>query len=746
VKGSVYERQVDRVLTGGWNLLPPGDLIGAADALQLENFRVTSAGALRSRLGHGAALFSTGAVQQFCAVKGATIRRYSATYLGALWRDGAIAGSFGLGAKIGMVSYKGLLWAASNTAQKRDDGATLSAWSIPGPVAPAVVPTFGGIERGGIEIGKIYTYWTTYVDASGLESVSSPTGADTAPVAAPNQIMTILSPAASTGAVGWNVYRSGNTLQNTLRLNTAVIAIGANFVDNGDPASRLDDLSITELDIPLDANAAPPPKINGLGGPYYEHLLGWGVPFDAAHPERGGPNRLFWSATLQPQSWPGAQLDEGNHADLGELGEGIVGVSIRPRVCTIYKDSSIWRLIGDPDDLNSDIERVTDAVGAMSPPISVGAMDYFEGKEGLYSFNGEVAQKITGKLDRLFLGEEPEDAGFAFPTAVALNQDPAVRLSNRLGHRNGRLYFFYSAADATLPNRGISCELGADNWGGDSRGVTAMLDEGQNGLLLASISTFGNAVYSMEEGSSDSGAAVPIAYHSGYKDQGAPDNLKTYADVVIEHDTGNTPLVVAAFYNGGTGPIPPKLIAAQEALGVIVSSRKTITTFQLAAAGDKLGIQARNIAIRIEGNTTTPVTIYKVLVHYFVEPRDSETYDSDETDLGSEKVKLVDEVELDIDYGAAAGGTITLAVYGDKPGTGTTFTATVAQTSGRQILRIPTGQTVEGRLLRVTLLSDVPGSTFRLYGVRLRVLPYGEYVDSASGEIFQTVPVTFGLN
>jgi len=750
LKGSVYERQVDNVLTGGWNLLPPGDLIGPADALQLENFRVTSAGALRQRLGHGPPIFNTGAVRQFCEVKGPTPRRYSATYLGGLWRNATNLGTFGFGFgnRIGMVSYKGLLWAMSHTAQKRDDGTTLLPWTIPGPAAPpTLVPTLGG-GGFGLVLDQVYTYWTTYVDAYGLESVSSPTGADTAPIAVPNQIITILSPPASLGAVGWNVYRSGNTLQDTLRLNVAPYAIGANFVDNGDAASNLDDLSITDLDIALEANDAPPPAGSGLAGPFYEHLLAWGVRYDPTHPERGGPNRLFWSALLRPQSWPGAELDEGNHADLGELGEEIVGVTIRPRVASIFKDSSIWRLVGDPDDPNSEIERVTGAVGALSPPISVGSKDYFQGKEGLYEYNGEVATKITGKLDRLFLGEQPEDAGFAFSTAVALNQDPGFREYNRLGHRNGRLYFFYCATGAELPNRGITCELGADNWGSDSRGVTALLDEGQNGLLLGCVSTAGSAVYSMEEGPTDSGRGIYCAYHSGYKDQGHPDNLKTYADVVIEHNTQGALMTVAAFYNGGTGPAPTKLLASSEALGTFSSTNRTVSTFKLAFASDQLGIQARNIAIRIDGGDAGggPVTLYKVFVHYFIEPRNSATYDSDETDLGTQNVKAVDEAEIDIDYPDAGGGPITLAVAGDRPGPGfTTFVATVDPTIGRQVLRIPVVPTLEGRLLRVTALAPT-GSTFRLYGVRLRILPFGEYIDNTRGEIFLTLPINVGLN
>ncbi len=647
----------------------------------------------------------------------------------------------------------------NRVAQFKDDGASIAAWTPAAPVGAAVAtPTAGG---GALPLNKVYTYWTTYTSLAGQESPSSD-GVTVGPLLFGFTLVTISSPANPGDPLRthYNVYRAGDTLEGAFRLNTKPIALGGNFIDSFDPADSLDDYSVTQLGIALDPNASGPPLGNGLAGPYYERLLAWGV---KAH-----LNRLYWSGTLQPYNFPGSALDEGNHVDIGELGEAIVGVTIRPRVATIYKDSSIWRCIGDPGDLNSDIERVTGEIGAIGGQaiVSRGSMDYFQGPEGLYSYDGQRVSKITGKLDCLFRGESPDDSGFAFPSAIPLNQTPAAKQRNCMAYRNGRLYFFYAGGAALSPNRGISTEIGADNWMSDSRAVSAILHEGTDawdeaaavptggGLLLASI---GNDVVALEEGTTDGGAAIPLAYHSGYKDQGAPDNLKTYADVVIEHLTGGAPLTVSAFYNHGTGPAPAKLLAASEPLGTIQSLVKTVSTFQCAALTDKLGIEARNIAIRIEGGAAAVATIYKIFVHYFVEPRDAKTFDSDETDLGSERVKGIYELELDIDYPAAAGGAITWELFTDRP-TGVVLLAdfsTITRTAGRQILRIPingldagvhltpdTAIPVEGRLARVTLRADL--DTFRLYGVRLRVRAFGEYIDSASGEDFVVFPINVG--
>lgn len=728
-QGSVYERQVDAVLTGGWNLLPPGDLIATQEALECENFVVNSAGNLRSRLGHGSAIWSPGPVRNFCIVQGASVRRYAAGYDGHLYRGGTDLADFG--GKIGMVSYQGFLWAMSNSVQKKDDGTSLLVWTPAAPSAPVCTPTSGGLES---SIGKVYTYWVTYTTAANQESPSSD-GTTIDPMVAPNTLITITSPTdpSDVQRTHYNVYRIGGTMEAALRCNVTPIALGTDFIDSFDPADGLSDLDLTNLGIELDPNAMGPPAGNGLAGPYYEHLLAWGV---AAH-----PNRLYWSGTLQPYNFPGSSLDEGNHVDIGELGEGVVGVTIRPRTATIYKDCSIWRLVGDPDDLNSDLELVTREIGAISPPISVGAMDYFEGKEGLYSFNGEKPVKITGKLDPLFRGELPE-VGFSPSPVAPLEQAIDVRALNALAHRNGRLYFFYSATGASTPNRGMLTELGADNWASDDRTITALLDEGTNGLLLGSAA---DDIVSVEEGADDDGSAFLCSYHSGYKHQGAPDQDKTYADVVIEHNTGGADVNVFAYYNNGQ---------QSEALVTLNSSVRTIDTIQLNVSttppfsGDLLGWKARNMAIRLEGAAgSDPIYIYKIFAHYFVEPRDSKTYDSDETDLGTQKVKQVSELELDIDYPAAGGGTITWTVFAGLASAGLTSadTNTVASTTGREVIRIPLVAGIVGRLLRVTLNCATAGSTFKLYGVRLRVLPIGEFYDGAKSEFFTTQELGYGL-
>jgi hypothetical protein len=740
-QGSVYERQVDSVLTGGWNLLAPGDILSPAEALQVQNFVPYSAGNLESRKGHSQSFGSVGTARNICVVRGTPPRRYSATYSGNVFMNGLPTGGGGIGITA-MVSYQGFLWAMSRGRQNKHDGTSWLSWA---PAAPAD-PTVAAIAGGYLVVGKIYTYWITYTATGGQESPSNAAGQTVAPIVDGDQTVRITSPAASGDpqVTGWNVYRVGNTLQDALRLNTVPIPIGTDFDDTGDPGIGLGDVQVSKLGIALDPNADGPPAGNGLAGPYFERLLAWGV---ADH-----PNRLYYSGTLQPYNFPGSSLDIGNHVDIGEKGEGIVAVTLRPRYSTIYKDNSIWRLVGDPGDIDADLECVTEEIGASGAQAVIGplvtGMDYFQGPEGLYSFNGETARKITGKLDLLFRGEVPNNEGFAYPTDPRLNQDPLAKARNCLAHRFGRLYFFYCSGDvATQPTSGIHCLLGADNWGSISYHAgsvpTAVLSEGQETVDEATgafsgggqlVAVLDDQLVFLEDSDDDDGVAIPLAYQSSYRDQGAPDNQKMYADVVIEHNTHGAALSVGAHYNNG---------ASSEPLGTITSAARTVSTFQCNLGGDRLGTEARNIAIRIEGNTSgSGVFIYKVKVHYYVLPRDSKTYESDETDLGTERVKELSELELDID----AGGAVTWYLFADKPGTAMTQrdTGAIAATTGRQMLRIPLDANIQGRLARLALRCDA--ATFRLYGARIRVLPIGEYVDNSAGEVFETLPINVGVN
>lgn len=163
-----YKGEPQRILSGSWNLLPPGDLVQPPDALWIENWRVDQAGALRSRQG----CYQVVEIPEGGAVR-TLFRRDEQRYYGSggdLYRQtGAGATPVLLasgydGQPIGVASFQGYAWFMHRNKQKKDDGNTCSEWLAAAPTtAPAVsagaqqtvvITGFNQSEEGG--------YWTVF--------------------------------------------------------------------------------------------------------------------------------------------------------------------------------------------------------------------------------------------------------------------------------------------------------------------------------------------------------------------------------------------------------------------------------------------------------------------------------------------------------------------------------------------------------------------------------------------------------
>lgn len=123
-------------------------------------------------------------------------------------------------------------------------------------------------------------------------------------------------------------------------------------------------------------------------------------------------------------------------------------------------------------------------------------------------------------------------------------------------------------------------------------------------------------------------------------------------------------------------------------------------------------------------------------------------WDTTELDLGTQTVKQLRELELDI----WAYGGYTVTVYTDLPGNVMTarLTRNQAATSGRTKVQIPLpqGQVPDnylfGRLARVTITST---SAFKLFGARIHARPIGVYVESyeaAGGAVWDSTASDLG--
>lgn len=426
-------------------------------------------------------------------------------------------------------------------------------------------------------------------------------------------------------------------------------------------------------------------------------------------------SRLYWSEIGKPWSFPGSgDENDGNWIDVGEDGEDIVTCTSHANQLRIFKTKTIWRILGDVD--GQDPEPTSAGFGAlgMRGVVEAGAVDYFVAGEGVFVFNGDEARKISLPIDPLWKGDYVSLTPSSLRTPVNLDAlDKAA-----LGYINGRLYVSYPEAGQSTPNRTLVLDVDSGRWFDHSGGFRCFFYEGQGATLIAG--TQAGAVVSLEQGLVDGAAAIALRWRTAYLDQGAPDNLKRYEDLVIEYQTAfgaETPaatLNVSLVLDNGATVI---------SLGTISSASRTTKTFSRALADAEW--EGKNFSLLIEGSAAKTCIIYAAYVHYTVEPRRGCSFDSGVIDLGSRLLKEVEAIEFDVD--AAASTTMNWEVASDWPGGAMASRASatgLAISSGRNTITIPVS--AEGRRLRLRYTSvGCP----QLYGVRLKYRTKGELIE-----------------
>lgn len=275
----------------------------------------------------------------------------------------------------------------------------------------------------------------------------------------------------------------------------------------------------------------------------------------------------------------------------------------------------------------------------------------------------------------------------------------------------------------------------------DSRGYDSLFYEGNTGDLLGG---FDGAVYALEDGPDDNGVAIPLIWQSRYLDQGAPNNLKTYQDLVIEHNTAGAVVNVTLVLDNGTRSLW---------IGDFQSSGegKQQTVFRIESDFDGAtvgGAQAKNCAILLEADAEPgylPCAIFGIFLHYYVEARGRKHYDSDEFDCGTQAVKRIRAVELDL----LTAHDLQIQIHSDLPGNqmGTRVQYVIPAGGSRRKHQVPVPDYVEGRHLRILIYSD-SDNEWHLWGpVRVWVHPYGTYLEnyeSDAGQIYDSFGGDFG--
>jgi hypothetical protein len=358
--------------------------------------------------------------------------------------------------------------------------------------------------------------------------------------------------------------------------------------------------------------------------------------------------------------------------------------------------------------------------------------DYFRGPEGIYQFTGDWAKPISAKLEPIFTGKDCENF---------IAEDQTYRRNCALGFSNGRLWVSYTASGATTNNTSFIYHVSTDRWFARDFGFGAFTFT-TRGLLAAGA----YYCFQLEIGYIDIGQTV-CRYQSAYENDGLPDHEKTWADLVITHNTIGQDFYVRCRTNRQATPDDTF------DLDYVLNSSdliKSVIPLNYPAAHPNASLRGKpirsyNLSIRIDGNAPNSApgaTIDTPLIlHYYLEARQARTFDTDETDHGAPGVvKAVDRVEFDIDTTTTAAAT--LQIHSDVPG-GTmaprlATPVTIKQTNGRAVVQVVLPAIIEGKLLRYRVESPVP---INLYGARVRLTPIGVYIDGSNGETWDTRPI-----
>lgn len=580
-------------------------------------------------------------------------------------------------------------------------------------------------------------YFVSFANADNQDGNLSPQSDE---VTVSNQAITLHSvPVSSDPQVTqrW-IWRVGFGSSQVLKIGTISDNTTGEFIDtvSVDPAQNI---GVTAPEGTTSRDLPPPAR--GVVGPYFGKLI--------AYDSDAHPARYWWTNSAQPWHFPGAlDEDEGNWEDAGSDDDPIIKITNRTNMLLIYKQRSLWRLIGDP--VSNDPELVDDSVGLVgaNAVAKAGTLgDYFEGNEGLYLRNQDFKTKISGELDPIFKGDYVQLTNGEFLPPLY----KARAFLNAIEVVNDRLYFSYCEQGIQFPNVVLICQLPgtvplgslpsyrwcrmytksaspSDPLGGG--GFTALKNEGGPYNLMGG-STSGALCHLEVDGRPiDDSQPIQLRWQSRFSDQGLPDNIKRYSDLEIDFQTafGNeSPASALSVYivldNGN------KLFA-----GAISSATRTTVALPLWDFHGQ-DLRGKNASVRIEGNATSTCLIFAVYLHWYPEERTALTFDSGFTDLGiPERVKEVDYVEL---YATGIGQNLQKFISSDLPGSVLAHRdiENVTLQSGRATARTRLVAPVDGRNFRFLFAAP---STFQMHAARVRLRPIGEYIDGTIGEYFES--------
>jgi hypothetical protein len=429
----------------------------------------------------------------------------------------------------------------------------------------------------------------------------------------------------------------------------------------------------------------------------------------------------------RPGSFPGADDEIGNWRDNGDSDEQILAATKHGQRLMLYKERSVWRIIGDIE--NARPERaaaVVAPVGAKAVAPGPG-YDVICTEESVGIFNGDSFRDLSAAIKPIFQGERTDIPGGI--TIEGWNR--AAASSSCIAYSNGRIYFSYPEGSATSPTATVVYDEQSGVWSlyrlpGAGGGFTALYHEGTgNGLVGGA----GGTVLELEIGATDAAGAIPVLYQSPSLDMGYPDREKRLSEIAVEYRTAEPAQSAAALTLSVISEA-----SAVTAVGSLSSATPTRSVFQLGANGE--GLLMRRTAYRFDGNVSATCTIEAVDLYWTLEPRARLTFDSELMSF----CYLQDFQGFDIRI--SSGGSVSWALDADTGGTlSQVATGTLSSSAGVRALLPISLNGITGKTFRLRMWSTM---AFKLYGIKAKVREIGETVDGAAGGFWETTDRALG--
>lgn len=619
--------------------------------------------------------------------------------------------------------------------------------------------------------GDDFTVYRTYTTAAGHESNPSPM-ADPITVIRTGIDVSDMTASADPQVTGQNVYVNGGTLQGVFRVNGNTPVVGTTY------QIRHSDDQLTDDDIELENTHNDPPTVGGLIGSYFDRLIAFGnsriywshqgKPYAFRQPD--GP-KGDWLATeegigelLAATMTPGMILfygtngiavlqgdPAGNDSSLHSFTKqgGIksangVCQTNRGDIVNLGKSVALFGAGGAAQPFSQKIERVfRDAPAFDAANAAIGYQDNVAWvSDGTQTYRYDFAREMWVKDSRLFscffsdqgvlVGGTPAgdvlelesgvtDAGAAIAVAFTSKAFDADLLSDE--KRWGDFEIWHTLGGATLTVTAIlsnpdqSITLGTITSGADEeRDVLAFNTNGEGidarkCAIRITGSVSAEAVISKMQLWYYPKAREGKSFDTGEVNLGS---FKMKRLLELELDADNPAAAIVTVKSDRPQPMANRTTLALAATTdrriqplVIDSSSEIIgRLFRIIPHGDDLRVYGGRALFQVYGS--------------YIEGDQGEYYYSGGQDLGTERVKLIKEAELEY---SGAGGTFSLET--DLPGNALVVrgAANFPTVAGKQSIKIRCVDGVKGRFVATRVIS---GGGCRIEKIRLFVKMVGE--------------------